>query len=83
MDENTEILYTILCGSTMSPKRPTLGIENSLYSLMVADSVCPLPIELQCLHKFKYHAVLSAVRITLRSWQPTLVGLLTTYDIGL
>lgn len=50
---------------------------------MVADSVCPLPIELQCLHKFKYHAVLSAVRITLRSWQPTLVGLLTTYDIGL
>jgi hypothetical protein len=61
--KNTEILYTILCGSTMSQMaKPPL--ENSLCSLTVADSICPLPIELQCLHEFKYHAVLSALFVS-------------------
>jgi hypothetical protein len=59
MNENTKILYTILCGSTMSQMAEPLELGNSLCSLMVADSICPLPIELQCLHKSKYHVVLS------------------------
>lgn len=47
---------------------------------MVADSICPLPIELQCLHKSKYHVVLSAPFVSRfdpggQFWQTCDIGL--------